>query len=137
MRGPYVVSLAVLVPLAAACAKGDTGEIGGVGGSSSSTGSTSGQGGGGAQDGGSSTSTSSTTGSSSGGVPATCAAAHDSVGCCNDGTVYYCKSGETTLTATSCTGSKVCGWEASESFYTCVAAPGGADPTNANPEACN
>jgi hypothetical protein len=134
MHGPFLVSLAVLLPLAAACARGDSVGLSGVGGSSSSTGSTGGAGG---EDGGSSTSTSSTTGSSSGGVPATCVAAHDNIGCCNDDTVYYCKTGETTLTATSCTGSKVCGWEASESFYTCVAAPGGADPTNANPEACN
>jgi len=51
-------------------------------------------------------------------------------------TVYYCKSGQTTLTVTPCTGTEVCGWKTADDYYTCVAAPGGADPTNKHPIAC-
>jgi hypothetical protein len=143
MRAWYSVSLGLLLPLGAACAQGDTGALAGVGGSGSDT-TSSGHGGAAtttAGTGGSSTSeatSSSSSGTStSGGVPTTCAEAHDKAGCCNDGIAYYCKSGATTLTTEPCSGTKVCGWNSSEDYYTCVDAPGGADPSGSNPEACN
>lgn len=136
MNGPYLVSLALLVSIVGACAQGEGGGLGGSGSSSPGSGgdasigatTSTGQGGG--------TSTSSST-SSGGAAPTTCAQAHGSVGCCDNDTVYYCKTGTSTLTVTPCTSGKVCGWEASKSYYTCVAAPGGPDPSNANPEQCN
>ncbi len=57
------------------------------------------------------------------------------IGCCANNTAYYC-NGTTTPTAKACTGTKVCGWDTSASYYDCVAAPGGADPSGTNPIAC-
>jgi len=132
MRGPYLVSLTLLLPLGAACAQGETGGFGGSGESSTAS-TTSG--------GGSSTASSgtasSTTGASSGGVPSTCMEAHGSVGCCDGDTAYYCKTGQTSLTVTNCASPKVCGWNSSSNYYSCVTAPGGADPSNSYPESCN
>lgn len=79
-----------------------------------------------------------TTGSGSGGgniTPSTCAQANDVVGCCDpSGVLYYCDAGS--LATISCTSGTVCGWNAAQAYYDCVASPGGADPTNQNPMAC-
>jgi hypothetical protein len=40
------------------------------------------------------------------------------------------------LKTKTCTGSDVCGWNLTDSYYGCVPPPGGADPTNKYPEAC-
>jgi hypothetical protein len=75
--------------------------------------------------------------SASTGAPATCAQAYGSVGCCASSVLYYCAaSAPTTLKSTACTGGKVCGWDSAKSYYDCVAAPGGPDPSGANPIAC-
>jgi hypothetical protein len=74
---------------------------------------------------------------SSGSGPTTCAGANSGKGCCGaDGNNYYCASGATTVTSKTCTNGQVCGWSATKGYYTCVAAPGGADPSGANPIAC-
>ena len=67
-------------------------------------------------------------------VPTTCAEANMTIGCCAGNVLYYCKT--TTLTSKACTGTTVCGWNATSSYYGCVAAPGGADPSGTNPLAC-
>jgi len=72
---------------------------------------------------------------SSSSVPTTCTQAYGKIGCCAGNTAYYCDS-TTTPTAKACTGTKVCGWDSSGSYYDCVAAPGGADPSGTNPIAC-
>ncbi len=74
-------------------------------------------------------------GSPSSSVPTTCTQAYGKIGCCANNTAYYC-NGTTTPTAKACTGTKVCGWDTSASYYDCVAAPGGADPSGTNPIAC-
>jgi hypothetical protein len=73
-----------------------------------------------------------------GGVPTTCAEANGEVGCCGpNGEAYYCAtSSGTTVKSTACTGGKVCGWDASKMYYTCVSPPGGGDPSGMEPMAC-
>ena len=72
-----------------------------------------------------------------GGIPTTCAEANSSIGCCgSDGKEYYCKTGATTVSASTCTAGNVCGWNATKGYYACVPAPGGADPSGMNPMAC-
>ena len=140
MCAAKLLPFALALPLLAACAKGETGGFGGALGAGGTGGESQGTTTSGGTGGASSTSSSgSTTAGSSGngGVPTTCDGAHGNTGCCDGDTLYYCKTGSTTLTQTACSGSKVCGWNEADSYYTCVAAPGGADPSNANPEACN
>jgi hypothetical protein len=72
--------------------------------------------------------------SSSTGAPTTCAEANNKTGCCASGVAYYCEA--TTLTSQTCTGGKVCGWNSTSSYYGCVAAPGGSDPSGTNPINC-
>jgi hypothetical protein len=67
-------------------------------------------------------------------VPTTCAEADDTIGCCVGDVLYYCKS--KTLTQQTCKSTKVCGWNATEEYYACVAPPGGADPSGKYPIAC-
>jgi hypothetical protein len=60
--------------------------------------------------------------SSSGGSGApTCAEANGSAGCCVGNTEYYCSSG--TVKSETCTGSEVCTWSSTKSYYTCGAGP--------------
>ncbi len=73
-------------------------------------------------------------GGGGGSVPATCAAADDKIGCCDGNTVYWCSSGS--VSSKSCSSGEVCGWDTSKSYYGCVAAPGGADPTGTYPLGC-
>ncbi len=75
--------------------------------------------------------------SSTNGVPTTCAQANESFGCCDPaGTLFYCQTGSTTLVKKSCSGGKVCGWDSTSSYYNCVAAPGGDDPSGTHAIAC-
>jgi hypothetical protein len=75
--------------------------------------------------------------SSTGGVPTTCAQANESFGCCDPaGVLFYCQTGSTSLVKKSCTGTKVCGWDSTSSYYNCVAAPGGDDPSGTHAMAC-
>jgi len=75
--------------------------------------------------------------SSSNGVPTTCAQANESFGCCDPaGVLFYCQTGSTTLVKKSCTGGKVCGWDSTSTYYNCVAAPGGDDPSGTHAIAC-
>jgi hypothetical protein len=69
--------------------------------------------------------TSTTTSSSSGGSggPTTCADANGSTGCCIGNTEYYCASGSTTPTSKACTGSEVCTWNSTKSYYGCGTGP--------------
>jgi hypothetical protein len=70
-------------------------------------------------------------------TPTTCAQADGVVGCCGpNGDVYYCASGNMPVVTTSCGASKVCGWNASKSYYDCVAPPATADPSGTHPMAC-
>ncbi len=104
------------------------------GSSSSSSGSSSGSA---SSSGSSSGSSSSSSGSSSGGtVPTTCAQAAETYGCCVGNTVYFCKSGSSSITVKACTGTEACGWDSTKSYYYCVAAPGGADPSGNYPLTC-
>ena len=86
-----------------------------------------------------STSSSGGTSSSSGGTtaPMTCAQAGQAVGCCVGNTVYYCKASSSSITSKTCSNGEVCGWDSSESYYYCVPAPGGADPSGTYPQACD
>ena len=68
-------------------------------------------------------------------IPTTCAQAYQAFGCCVGNTLYYC-SGGSTPTSKTCTGTKVCGWNATDGYYDCVASPGGADPGGTHPIAC-
>jgi hypothetical protein len=70
----------------------------------------------------------------SGKAPKTCAEADSKVGCCDGNVLYYCET--TTLTSKKCSGSDVCGWDSTSSYYGCVAPPGGADPSGTHPLAC-
>ncbi len=36
----------------------------------------------------------------------------------------------------TCGAAQVCGWNAANGYYDCVAPPGGADPSGTYPEAC-
>lgn len=69
----------------------------------------------------------------SGTAPTTCTEADGKIGCCDGNVLYYCSS---SLTSKKCSGSDVCGWDKSSSYYGCVAAPGGADPSGTYPLAC-
>jgi hypothetical protein len=60
---------------------------------------------------------------------------HNGIGCCDaSGILHYCSSG--TMKNVTCTSGNVCGWNATKSYYGCVAPPGGPDPSNTYPEAC-
>ena len=80
-----------------------------------------------------------TTTTDGGAVPTTCAGAHGSVGCCSpdDKVNYYCSGGGSTVTIKTCNMGSVCGWNAPMGYYTCVAPPGGPDPTGRSPIACD
>lgn len=72
-----------------------------------------------------------------GSIPTTCAEADDTVGCCGpNGENYYCSTNGTTVTAKQCTGGKVCGWNATSSYYGCVTGPASSDPSGTYPIAC-
>jgi hypothetical protein len=117
----------VVLPLSAACAQGET--FYGAGGSGRGGGTPVGTGGsGGSQSG--------AGGHSSGTAPTSCAQAGGYAGCCLGNTSYYCQTGSTTVTMKACPSGQVCGWNASKSYYSCVAPPGGADPSNMYPIAC-
>ena len=73
------------------------------------------------------------TSSTSSTVPTTCAEADGNYGCCDGNTVYYCQNGS--LTSLKCQTGSVCGWNSTQSYYDCVASPGGAGPSQ-YPEAC-
>jgi hypothetical protein len=70
----------------------------------------------------------------SGKAPKTCTEADSKVGCCDGNVLYYCET--STVTSKKCTGSDVCGWDSTSSYYGCVAAPGGADPSGTYPLTC-
>ncbi len=71
------------------------------------------------------------------GVPTDCTEAYGNVGCCTPaGVVYYCPTANPVLTSKPCVAPLVCGWNPTSLYYGCVAAPGGADPSGTNPEAC-
>jgi hypothetical protein len=56
------------------------------------------------------------------------------IGCCDtSGVLHYCNP---TMTKQTCTGGNVCGWNTSKGWYSCVAPPGGSDPSNTYPKAC-
>jgi len=75
-------------------------------------------------------------GSGGGGTPTTCAQADNDIGCCtSSGHLYYCQTGM--LTGGTCPSGTVCGWNASQGYYDCVASPGGADPSGTYPKLCN
>jgi len=86
----------------------------------------------------SATPTDSSTPGSDSGAPTTCTQARGSAGCCaaNGKSYYYCKGdgGTGALTHTTCTGTKVCGWNGTDGYYTCTATP--ADAGSANPSSC-
>jgi hypothetical protein len=146
----FVPASVALVAAFLACAKGSPESVidnrGGstpIGnGGSNSGGASSNGGSGGSSNGGSSTSSPSssssttTTTTSGGSAPTDCAQANGFVGCCDNNVAYFCKQGQTTVTAHACTNGQVCGWETSKGYYYCVSPPGGADPTKANPIAC-
>jgi hypothetical protein len=72
-----------------------------------------------------------------GGTPTTCAQAYGVVGCCGaNGDNYYCKADAGTVTMTACATGKVCGWNATDMYYGCVAPPATTDPSGTNPIAC-
>jgi hypothetical protein len=114
-----------------ASGSGSGGSGSGAGGSGSSSGSTSSSGGSGSSSGGSSSSSGGTT------APITCAEADQAVGCCVANTVYYCKTSASSITSKTCSSGEVCGWDSAESYYYCVTAPGGADPSGTYPQACD
>jgi len=138
MRRCKWLSFFVLVPLAAACAHGETLE--GAGGSGRGGGSPVGNGGGGTGGSGSSSSgssgQSSSSGNSSGSAPTNCSQAGGYAGCCYDNTYYYCANGSSTLTKKTCPSGQVCGWSSSKGYYACVAPPAEADPSNQYPIDC-
>jgi hypothetical protein len=58
------------------------------------------------------------------------------VGCCTAaGVLYYCDSSNV-VTKQACAAGTVCGWNATASYYDCVAPPGGSDPSNTYPILC-
>ena len=67
-------------------------------------------------------------------IPTTCAEAYQQTGCCVGSVLYYCNSGP--VSKKTCTGTQVCGWSGSKSWYDCVGAPGGPDPSGTHPMAC-
>ena len=68
-------------------------------------------------------------------VPATCAQSSEGYGCCVGKHLYYCNLLSSVVEQT-CTGSKVCGWSASEGYYDCVPPPSEPDPSGTYPLAC-
>jgi hypothetical protein len=73
-----------------------------------------------------------------GAIPTTCSEANGVVGCCGpNGESYYCATASsTTVKSAACTGGKVCGWNASKMYYSCVSPPATADPSGTEPIAC-
>jgi|HubBroStandDraft_2_1064218.scaffolds.fasta_scaffold851358_1 hypothetical protein len=124
------VILCVLMPLAVACAQGESGGLSGeggrIGGTTAASGTTGAGGSTATATGTTGTTGASTTGTSSGGgtPPNTCPQADGSIGCCLGGSLYYCKTGSTSVTEKSCSSGDVCGWNASKSYYDCVASAG-------------
>jgi hypothetical protein len=119
MRGVYPC---LLVAVVAACAHGETGidETGGSGTTASST----------------TTASGTTSGTSSGGTaPTNCTEADGAAGCCLGSTLYYCKSGSTTVTPKACTGGNVCGWNSTKDYYDCVTSAD-PDPSGTYPRSC-
>jgi len=76
------------------------------------------------------------TGFDSGTSGMSCSEVNGAVGCCANGESYYCSSSSSTVKAETCSGGKVCGWDATTSEYGCVAAPAMADPSGSEPMAC-
>jgi hypothetical protein len=69
----------------------------------------------------------------------TCAQVNKAIGCCEGNVLYYCDSGATTPTTQTCSGTKLCGWNANELYYGCITVDGGtapSDPTDEYPLAC-
>jgi hypothetical protein len=140
MRRLQALSFFMVVPLAAACAQGETfygaGGSGRGGGTPVGTGGANGTGGATSGTGMAQSSSSSSSSSNGGTVPSKCLQVDGTVGCCVGNTAYWCAKGSTTLTQKVCPGGQVCGWNPNQKYYSCVAPPGGADPTNNFPIAC-
>jgi hypothetical protein len=61
---------------------------------------------------------------------------NNGIGCCDaSGELHYCSSSGTMHTKT-CTGTDVCGWDSSNTYYGCVSPPATADPDTMYPLAC-
>lgn len=73
--------------------------------------------------------------SSSGSGPTSCSQVDGTVGCCEGNTNYYCSSGST-VTSKACTGTEVCTWNSSKSYYGCGTGPAMASPNSNQPIAC-
>ena len=74
-------------------------------------------------------------GSSSGGGY-TCSDVDNGVGCCDpSGKLWFCDVNDQ-LYEGFCPHGTVCGWNAQQGYYDCVAQPGGADPSGTYPLAC-
>ncbi|MGO8994785.1 MAG: hypothetical protein ACLQVI_15825 [Polyangiaceae bacterium] len=69
-------------------------------------------------------------------MPTTCSQANTKIGCCVGNTVYYCSSSSSSITKKTCSSGDVCGWDSTDSYYYCVASPGGADPSGKYPIDC-
>jgi hypothetical protein len=81
--------------------------------------------------------TSGTSGTTSGSTtPSDCAQASGMVGCCAGNTLYYCKSGSTSVASEACKSGESCGWEASKNYYGCVSGAATPDPSGTYPIAC-
>lgn len=57
----------------------------------------------------------------------------DTIGCCKEGTLYFCEGGE--VCSLSCNKIPQCGWNAAKGFYDCETT-GGADPDLDHPLEC-
>ncbi len=68
--------------------------------------------------------------------PANCDDADGVIGCCIGNDNYFCASGSSTVTESTCSSGKVCGWNASKGYYGCVSPPAESDPTDTFPLAC-
>jgi hypothetical protein len=74
-------------------------------------------------------------GSSTSKPPSTCDAVDGAEGCCADNVLYYCATSATPV-AKPCTDGLVCGWDDFDTYYDCVAPPGGPDPLDEFPITC-
>jgi hypothetical protein len=124
-RMTLFASCFLALPLAAACAQGSTAI--GLGGSGRGGGDTTETGGGGSGGGASSSGSS---------APTSCAQASGYAGCCVGDTFYYCGKSSGGVTPKPCPSGQTCGWDATGSYYACVAPPGVADPSGQHPRAC-
>ena len=70
------------------------------------------------------------------GAPTSCAQADNQVGCCSGEVLYYCGNAGGPVKTVTCSAGTVCGWNATDGDYDCVAPPGGVDPSRMYPIAC-